>query len=59
MKRTQGEGGFAALTEVDLAAMQRNQAIVAVAREFSGFIRELLRTQSCYQAPGKLVLQKS
>ena len=25
MKRTQGEGGFAALTEVDLAAMQRNQ----------------------------------
>jgi len=30
--------------------LQRNKAIVAIARELSGFIWELLRTQSCYQA---------
>ena len=30
--------------------LQRNKAIVAVARELCGFIWELLRTQSCYQA---------
>ncbi len=29
--------------------LQRNKAIVAIARELSGFIWELLRTQSCYQ----------
>jgi len=30
--------------------LQRNKAIVAVARELCGFIWELLRTQACYQA---------
>ena len=30
--------------------LQRNKAIVAIARELCGFIWELLRTQSCYQA---------
>src|SRR6266508_739159 len=30
--------------------LQRNKAIVAVAREMCGFIWELLRTQDCYQA---------
>jgi hypothetical protein len=29
--------------------LQRNKAIVAVARELCGFIWELLRTQPCYQ----------
>jgi transposase len=31
--------------------LQRNKAIVAIARELCGFIWELLRTQSCYQVP--------
>ncbi len=30
--------------------LQRNKAMVAIARELCGFIWELLRTQSCYQA---------
>jgi transposase len=30
--------------------LQRNKVIVAIARELCGFIWELLRTQSCYQA---------
>ena len=30
--------------------LQRNKAIVAIARELGGFIWELLRTQPCYQA---------
>ena len=30
--------------------LQRNKAMVALAREFCGFIWELLRTQPCYQA---------
>jgi transposase len=30
--------------------LQRNKAIVAIARELCGFIWELLRTQDCYQA---------
>ncbi len=30
--------------------LQRNKAIVAIARELCGFIWELLRTQLCYQA---------
>ena len=30
--------------------LQRNKAIVAIARELCGFIWELLRTQACYQA---------
>lgn len=30
--------------------LQRNKALVAIARELCGFIWELLRTQSCYQA---------
>ena len=30
--------------------LQRNKAMVAVARELCGFIWELLRTQDCYQA---------
>ena len=39
--------------------LQRNKAIVAIARELSGFIWELLRTQPCYEAPGRSVLAKS
>jgi transposase len=31
--------------------LQRNKAIVAIARELCGFIWELLRAQPCYQAP--------
>src|SRR5262245_13375075 len=31
--------------------LQRNKAMVAIARELCGFIWELLRTQTCYQAP--------
>jgi transposase len=31
--------------------LQRNKAIVAIARELCGFIWELLRRQPCYQAP--------
>src|SRR5437762_14039838 len=30
--------------------LQRNKAVVAIARELCGFIWELLRTQDCYQA---------
>ena len=30
--------------------LQRNKAIVAIARELCGFVWELLRTQACYQA---------
>ncbi len=30
--------------------LQRNKAMVAIARELCGFIWELLRTQPCYQA---------
>jgi transposase len=35
--------------------LQRNKAMVAIARELCGFIWELLRTQPCYQAPGRPV----
>ena len=35
--------------------LQRNKAIVAVARELCGFIWELLRTQACYQAQSRSV----
>jgi transposase len=31
--------------------LQRNKAMVAIARELCGFIWELLRTQTCYEAP--------
>ena len=34
--------------------LQRNKALVAVARELCGFIWELLRRQRCYQAPRTL-----
>ena len=33
--------------------LQRNKAIVAIARELCGFIWELLRTQRCYQAQSR------
>jgi transposase len=33
--------------------LQRNKAIVAIARELCGFIWELLRTQPCYQAQSR------
>jgi len=35
--------------------LQRNKAIVAIARELCGFIWELLRTQPCYQAQSRSV----
>ena len=35
--------------------LQRNKAMVAIARELCGFIWELLRTQPCYQAQSPLV----
>ena len=35
--------------------LQRNKAIVAVARELCGFIWELLRTQACYQSQSQSV----
>ena len=35
--------------------LQRNKAMVALARELCGFIWELLRTQPCYQAESSLV----
>jgi transposase len=35
--------------------LQRNKAIVAVARELCGFIWELLRTQACYEAQSRSV----
>ena len=35
--------------------LQRNKAMVAIARELCGFIWELLRTQPCYQAQSRLV----
>ena len=35
--------------------LQRNKAMVAIARELCGFIWELLRTQACYQAPATSV----
>src|SRR6266853_2249896 len=31
--------------------LQRNKALVAIARELCGFIWELLRMQRCYQTP--------
>jgi transposase len=37
--------------------LQRNKAIVAIARELCGFIRELLCTQPCYQAQTTSPLQ--
>ena len=38
--------------------LQRNKALVAIARELCGFIWELLRTQSCYQAAIPLGLKR-
>ena len=38
------------LTRLMARRLQRNKAIVAIARELCGFIWELLRTQACYQA---------
>jgi transposase len=38
-------------TRLSARRLQRNKAIVAIARELCGFIWELLRTQPCYQAP--------
>ncbi len=38
--------------------LQRNKALVAIARELCGFIWELLRTQSCYQAAVPLGLKR-
>ena len=38
--------------------LQRNKAMVAIARELCGFIWELLRTQPCYQAPSHFCLRK-
>ena len=35
--------------------LQRNKAMVAIARELCGFIWELLRTQPCYQAQSTLI----
>ena len=35
--------------------LQRNKAMVAIARELCGFIWELLRTQPCYQAQSPLI----
>ena len=35
--------------------LQRNKAMVAIARELCGFIWELLRTQACYQAQSRSV----
>jgi transposase len=35
--------------------LQRNKAMVALARELCGFIWELLRTQTCYEAPSPSV----
>jgi transposase len=35
--------------------LQRNKAMVAIARELCGFIWELLRTQPCYQAKASLL----
>jgi transposase len=35
--------------------LQRNKAMVAIARELCGFIWELLRTQPCYQAQARFV----
>ena len=40
-------GRFARLTA---RRLQRNKALVAIARELCGFVWELLRTQPCYQA---------
>jgi len=37
-------------THLMVRRLQRNKAIVAIARELCGFIWELLRTQRCYQA---------
>ena len=37
-------------TRLAARRLQRNKAIVAIARELCGFIWELLRTQRCYQA---------
>ena len=34
--------------------LQRNKALVAIARELSGFVWEVLRTQDCYEAPPEL-----
>jgi hypothetical protein len=40
--------------------LQRNKALVAVARELCGFVWEVLRTQGCYQAqPDVFVKEKS
>jgi hypothetical protein len=39
-----------AYTRLMARRLQRNKAIVAIARELCGFIWELLRTQACYQA---------
>ena len=39
--------------------LQRNKALVGIARELCGFIWELLRTQPCYEAPVRSVLQES
>src|SRR5204863_9542281 len=35
--------------------LQRNKAMVAIARELCGFIWELLRTQPCYHAHSTLI----
>ena len=38
--------------------LQRNKAIVAIARELCGFIWELLRTQPCYEASPPIPLRR-
>ena len=38
------------LTRLAARRLQRNKALVAIARELCGFVWELLRTQPCYQA---------
>ena len=42
-------------TRLSSRRLQRNKAMVAIARELCGFIWELLRTQPCYQAKSILL----
>jgi transposase len=41
---------YSRYTRLTARRLQRNKALVAIARELCGFIWELLRTQLCYQA---------
>ncbi|MEP6956055.1 MAG: IS110 family transposase [Chthoniobacterales bacterium] len=46
-------------TRLTARRLQRNKALVAIARELCGFVWEVLRTQSCYTARPELAVESA